>query len=112
MPMETIRCCTCQGRTSTASVVSTRNQRRQLWFHALVLFMFAVALAGLAYYTMTLQNQLAILSMHLDPVLDEKSTLEKDQENFSNQLSSLASNQSILQDNLTSIFLKIEALSS
>ena len=26
-----------------------------------------MALAGLAYYTMTLQNQLAILTIHLDP---------------------------------------------
>ena len=62
MPMETLRCCTCQGRTSNSS-----KTHRQLWLHALILFVFAVALAGLAYYSMTLQNQLAVLSMHLDP---------------------------------------------
>jgi len=105
MPMETLRCCTCQGRNSSKT-------HRQLWLHALILFVFAVALAGLAYYSMTLQNQLAVLSMHLDPVLDEKSSLAKGQEQFGNQLTSLAKNQSILQDNLTSILVTIEALTS
>eukprot|EP00093_Oithona_nana_P001729 01729.XXX_707_3867_1 [CDS] Oithona nana genome sequencing. len=107
MPMETLRCCTCQGRNSNSS-----KTHRQLWLHALILFVFAVALAGLAYYSMTLQNQLAVLSMHLDPVLDEKSSLAKGQEQFGNQLTSLAKNQSILQDNLTSILVTIEALTS
>ena len=60
-PLETLRCCTCQGRSSS------KSHHRQLWLHALILFVFAVALAGLAYYSMTLQNQLAVLSMHLDP---------------------------------------------
>ena len=45
-------------------------------------------------------------------VLDEKSSLEKGQEQFGNQLSALAKNQSILQDNLTSILVQIEALTS
>ena len=67
MPMETLRCCICQGQKRSSNTASVSNQRRQLWFHAFVLFVFAVALAGLSYYTMTLQNQLAVLSMHLDP---------------------------------------------
>ena len=63
MPLETWSCCTCQGHRSSHS----SKTHRQLWLHALILFLFAVALAGLAYYSMTLQNQLAVLSMHLDP---------------------------------------------
>ena len=46
---------------------SRSRAHRQLWLNAFILFIFAVALAGLAYYTMTLQNQLAILTIHLDP---------------------------------------------
>jgi len=108
MPLETWSCCTCQGHRSSHS----SKTHRQLWLHALILFLFAVALAGLAYYSMTLQNQLAVLSMHLDPVLDDKSALEKGQEQFGHQLTSLAKNQSILQDNLTSILVTIEVLTS
>jgi len=85
---------------------------RQLWLNAFILFIFAVALAGLAYYTMTLQNQLAILTIHLDPVLDEKSELKKSQEVLKTKLNFVATNQSILQDNLASIYTKVENLSS
>ena len=46
---------------------SRSRAHRQLWLNAFILFIFAVALASLAYYTMTLQNQLAILTIHLDP---------------------------------------------
>ena len=77
-PLETLRCCTCQGRASS------KSHHRQLWLHALILFVFAVALAGLAYYSMTLQNQLAVLSMHLDP---GKSTLAFPHESSSFRLS-------------------------
>ena len=50
--------CSCRQRS---------RAHRHIWLNAFVLFIFAVALSGLAYYTMTLQNQLAILTIHLDP---------------------------------------------
>jgi len=96
------RCC-CRGRS---------RAHRQLWLNAFILFIFAVALASLAYYTMTLQNQLAILSIHLDPVLDDKSTLKKSQEEMQNKLNSVVANQSILHDNLSSIQNRMENLSN
>lgn len=55
-------CCSGSKRVAT-----TVQHHRQLWLNAFILFIFAVALASLAYYTMTLQNQLAVLSIHLDP---------------------------------------------
>jgi len=66
----------------------------------------------LAYYTMTLQNQLAVLSIHLDPVLDDKSSLEKSQEDIKTKLTGLIANQSILHNNLTKIFTKVERLNT
>ena len=58
-------CCCCSGKRRRP--MTTQRAHRQVWLNALILFAFAVALACLAYYTMTLQNQLAILSIHLDP---------------------------------------------
>ena len=57
-------CCCCFGSGQRSHHY---NQSRQLWLNAFILFIFAGALASLAYYTMTLQNQLAVLSIHLDP---------------------------------------------
>lgn len=108
MPSNAINCfCSRQSCCRSRS-----RAHRQLWLNAFILFIFAVALAGLAYYTMTLQNQLAILTIHLDPVLDEKSELKKIQEELQTKLNSVATNQSILQDNLASIYTKVENLSS
>ena len=45
-------------------------------------------------------------------VLDDKSTLEKTQTDLKSHLESLMANQSILQDNLTSIFSKVQLLDS
>ena len=45
-------------------------------------------------------------------VLDEKSELKKIQEELQTKLNSVATNQSILQDNLASIYTKVENLSS
>jgi hypothetical protein len=45
-------------------------------------------------------------------VLEEKSSLMKNQDDFQKQLSNLTTNQSILGDNLTSIFSQIEILTS
>ena len=58
-------CCCCSGRRRHTTMSSRAH--RHVWLNAFVLFIFAVALASLAYYTMTLQNQLAVLSIHLDP---------------------------------------------
>jgi hypothetical protein len=63
MPMSMARCCCspcCGGRPSSRA-------HKHLWINAFVLFLFAVALAGLTYYTVSIQSQLAVLSMHLDP---------------------------------------------
>lgn len=98
----------CHSRNSS----NHRSAQRHLWLHAFVLFLFAVALASLAYYTMTLQNQLAILRINLDPVLDDKISYEKNQENLQTRLSLLATNHSILRDNLTRIINKVDLLSS
>jgi len=107
MPNNAINCfcsrCCCRSRS---------RAHRQLWLNAFILFIFAVALASLAYYTMTLQNQLAILTIHLDPVLDDKLTLKKSQEDMQNKLNSVVANQSILHDNLASIHSRVENLSS
>ena len=45
-------------------------------------------------------------------VLDEKSELKKIQDELQTKLNSVATNQSILQDNLASIYTKVENLSS
>ena len=45
-------------------------------------------------------------------MLDEKSELKKIQEELQTKLNSVATNQSILQDNLASIYTKVENLSS
>lgn len=60
-PLETLqrRCKCCSSPKAKAT--------KQLWLNAFILFIFALALASLAYYTMTLQNQLAVLTLHLDP---------------------------------------------
>ena len=46
---------------------SNRAIQKRLWAHAFIMFVFAVALASLAYYTMTLQNQLSVMRINLDP---------------------------------------------
>ena len=63
VPSSVLRSPCCYSRPST----SNRAAQRHLWLHAFILFLFAVALAGLAYYTMTLQTQLAILRVNLEP---------------------------------------------
>ena len=46
---------------------SNRAIQKRLWTHAFIMFVFAVALASLSYYTMTLQNQLSVMRINLDP---------------------------------------------
>jgi len=108
VPSSVLRSPCCYSRPST----SNRAAQRHLWLHAFILFLFAVALAGLAYYTMTLQTQLAILRVNLEPVLEDKTGLETNQNNLQTRLSLLANNQSILTDNLTRIISQVEQLSA
>ena len=65
VPSSMLRSPCCYSRLATAA--SNKAAQRHLWLHAFILFLFAVALAGLAYYTMTLQTQLAILRVNLEP---------------------------------------------
>lgn len=61
-PLETL-----QRQCCSKCCSPSHKATKQLWLNALILFIFAFALASLAYYTMTLQNQLAVLTLHLDP---------------------------------------------